>query len=48
MHNRTEERADLIRGTLRHCAAGVPFAAFLGLFINALNLMMPLCRFTTA
>jgi ATP-binding cassette subfamily C protein len=39
---KTEARTDLLRWTLRRSAAGVVFAAFLGIFINALHLVVPL------
>ncbi len=37
----TEERAELIRATLRRCASGIAYAAFVGLFVNALYLIVP-------
>ena len=39
---KTEARADLLRWTLRRSAAGIVFAAFIGIFINALHLVVPL------
>jgi ATP-binding cassette subfamily C protein len=39
---RTEARTDLLRWTLRRSAAGIIFAAFLGIFISALHLVVPL------
>src|SRR6185369_1316242 len=39
---RTEARTDLLRTTLRRSAAGIVFAAFLGVFISALHLVVPL------
>ena len=36
------ERTDLLRSTLRSCAGGVAFAAFVGLFVNILYLVPPL------
>jgi ATP-binding cassette subfamily C protein len=37
-----QQRADLLRNTLRGCAGGVAFAAFVGLFVNILYLVQPL------
>src|SRR5512134_587550 len=41
MQSKTEERAELIRATLRWCTGGIGYAAFVGLFINALYLIVP-------
>ena len=41
MQSKTEERAELIRATLRRCASGIAYAAFVGLFVNALYLIVP-------
>ncbi len=38
----TEARTDLLRLTLRKSGAGILFAAFVGVFINALHLIVPL------
>jgi ATP-binding cassette, subfamily C, bacterial len=38
----TEARTDLLRWTLRRSGAGILFAAFVGVFINALHLIVPL------
>lgn len=37
-----QQRTDLLRDTLRGCAGGVLFAAFVGLFVNVLYLVQPL------
>ena len=37
-----QQRTDLLRQTLRGCAGGVAFAAFVGLFVNVLYLVQPL------
>ncbi|MBL8666394.1 MAG: type I secretion system permease/ATPase [Rhodospirillales bacterium] len=37
-----KDHADLLRTTWRQSAAGIGFAAFLGLFINILHLMVPM------
>ena len=39
---KTEARTDLLRWTLRRSAAGIIFAAFIGIFISALHLVVPL------
>jgi len=39
---RAEARSDLLRITLRRSGAGILFAAFVGVFINALHLVVPL------
>ncbi len=39
---RTEARTDLLRWTLRRSGAGILYAAFVGVFINALHLVVPL------
>ena len=41
MQSKTEERAELIRATLRRCGSGIAYAAFVGLFVNALYLIVP-------
>jgi ATP-binding cassette, subfamily C, bacterial len=38
----TEARSDLLRWTLRRSGAGILYAAFVGVFINALHLVVPL------
>ena len=37
---KTEARTDLLRVTLRRSAAGIVFAAFIGVFISALHLVV--------
>src|SRR5512134_29187 len=41
MQSKTEERAELIRATLRRCGSGIAYAAFVGPFVNALYLIVP-------